>query len=145
MQYTLEIEVNTPVSDLMKLISHPDDLDKRMKRIKSYRLTKGISGEKGSQHQINFQWETVTETIVDQDLPNSCEICYESNFVTNRVKNRFIPLSDTQSKLISEQSFEFKGLLKLAKFLIPSSAFKNGSKKHLEYLKSVLESQNILD
>ena len=140
MQYTCEIEVKTPVQKLAKLISSPDFIDKRMKGVKSYRLTQGASGEKESQHEIKFRWETVTETIVDLDLPISCQICYESNFVTNHVKNQFIALSDSQSKLISEQTFQFKALMKWIKFLIPSSAFKKGSQKHLEYLKSVLES-----
>ena len=42
---------------------------------------------------------------------------YTANGVYNIVNNRFIKISDTQTKFINEQEFEFNGYMKIFGFL----------------------------
>src|SRR5688572_32451586 len=49
------------------------------------------------------------ETITTRDLPKEFSGTYEAKGVYNIVKNSFVKLSETRTKYITENEFQFKG------------------------------------
>jgi len=80
------------------------------------------------------------ETITVRNLPDEFSGTYEAKGVINIVKNRFERLSDSKTKYITDNEFQFKGFMKLIAFVMPA-AFKKQSYKYLELFKEFVEKQ----
>lgn len=78
------------------------------------------------------------KTITVRNLPDEFSGTYDAKEVFNIVKNKFISLSDNETKYISEQEFQFSGFMKIIGFLMPS-AFKKQSMESLSDFKSFVE------
>ena len=145
MKYSTEIEINKPIDKVIELFDNPDNMDKWMEGLQSFEPLSGTPGQPGAKSRLKFKMGKreieMIETITSRNLPDEFNGTYEAKGVFNIVKNRFINLSDTKTKYITENEFQFKGFMKLIAFLMPGS-FKKQSQKYLVDFKKFVESQN---
>lgn len=78
------------------------------------------------------------ETITVRNLPDEFSGIYEAQGVNNIVKNKFVKISEDKTKYITENEFQFKGLMKIIGFLMPNT-FKKQSMKYLNDFKKFAE------
>lgn len=145
MKYTTEIEINKPIETVINLFDNPDNMDKWMEGLQSFEHLSGEPGQPGAKSRLKFKMGSreieMIETITVRDLPREFSGTYEAKGVLNIVKNKFEKISDSKTKYISEQEFEFSGFMKLIAFLMPG-AFKKQSMKYLKDFKRFAEGVN---
>ena len=142
MKYTSEIEINSPIDKVIELFDNPDNMDKWMKGLQSFEPISGKPGQVGAKSRLKFKMGKreieMIETITVRNLPDEFSGTYDAKGVFNIVKNRFISLPNNRTKYISEQEFQFSGIMKIIGFLMPS-AFKKQSMKYLCDFKNFVE------
>jgi len=144
MKFSTEIEINKPVEKVIELFDNPDNLPKWMEGLQSFEQISGTPGQPGAKSRLIFQMGKrrieMVETITIRNLPHEFAGTYEAEGVFNIVTNKFIKISDTKTKYITEQEFQFKGFMKLIAFLMPG-VFKKQSFKYLSNFKKFAEGQ----
>lgn len=142
MKYTCETEINKPVDKVVELFDNPDNLKKWMEGLQSFEHISGTPGQPGAKSRLKFKMGKreleMIETITVRDLPAEFSGTYEAKGVFNVVKNRFISISASKTKYISEQEFQFRGFMKIIAALMPG-AFKKQSMKYLNDFKTFAE------
>tara|TARA_B100000315_G_C14522855_1_gene562406 strand:+ start:28 stop:549 length:522 start_codon:yes stop_codon:yes gene_type:complete len=145
LKYSEEIIVNKHIDTVITLFDNPDNLQKWMPELESHELISGNLKEIGSKYKIKAKVDKremeMIETIITRNLPGELTFSYEMDGVLNIVINRFIKVSDTKTRVVNEQEFQFKGFMKIMGFLIPG-AFKKQSRKYLKNFKNFVENQN---
>ncbi len=144
MKYTTDIEIEKPIEKVIELFDNPDNMSKWMEGLQSFEHLSGTPGQPGAKSKLKFKMGKreveMIETITVRNLPDEFSSTYEAKGVFNIVKNRFEKLSDTKTKYITDNEFQFKGFMKLIAFFMPG-AFQKQSYKYLELFKSFAESQ----
>lgn len=145
MKYTTEIEINLPIRNVIELFDNPDNLKHWMQGLQSFEAISGTPGQPGAKSRLRFKMGNremeMIETITKRNLPEEFTGTYEVKGVFNIVKNSFVPLSDNKTKYITENEFQFQGLMmKLMAWLMPG-AFKKQSLKYQQDFKAFAERQ----
>ena len=144
MKFTSEIEINVPVSRIVELFDNADNLTKWMDGLQSFDHLSGVPGQPGAKTKMVFKMGSreieMIETITVRNLPDEFTATYDADGVINIVKNRFIKLSESKTKYITENEFQFKGFMKIIALLMPGS-FKKQSYKFMEDFKKFAETQ----
>jgi len=108
-------------------------MSKWMEGLQSFEHLSGSPGQAGAKSRLKFKMGKreieMIETINTRNLPDEFSGSYEAKGVFNIVKNSFKKISPTKTKYITEQEFQFKGLMKIIAFLMPG-AFKKQSIKY---------------
>ena len=142
MKYSTEIEIDRPIGKVIELFDNADNLKKWMEGLQSFEHISGTPGQPGAKSRLKFKMGKremeMIETITTRNLPDEFSGTYEANGAYNIVKNRFIKLSDTRTKYITEHEFQFNGFMKIIAFLMPG-AFKKQSMKYMVAFKSFAE------
>jgi len=144
MKYTVELEIEKPIDELVRLYDNPDNLYSWMEGLKSIDPIAGDPGQPGAQSRMVFESGKrtieMTETIKERNLPEVFGATYETNGVLNIQNNHFVSLGPDKTKYISENEFRFTGLMK---FLSPlmKEAFKKQTLKYLKQFKAFAERQ----
>lgn len=144
MKYTVSIDIDRPIDKVIELFDNPDNLKKWMEGLQSFEHLSGTPGEVGARSKLVYKMGKrdieMIETVTVRKLPQEFSGTYEADGVFNIVKNKFEKISDTKTKYITEQEFEFKGMMKYFAFLMPW-AFKKQSMKYLKAFKHFAEGQ----
>ena len=144
MKYTLEIEIDKPVDEVIELFDNPDNMGKWMDGLLSFEPLSGTPGQPGAKSRLKFKMGKreieMIETITTRNLPDEFSGTYEAKGVFNILKVTFVKVSDTKTKYITEEEFQFKGFMKLMAFFMPG-AFKKQSFKYMTAFKNFAESQ----
>ena len=149
-KYTEEIEINANIETVVALFDNPYNMEKYMHGIESYTVLNGNLREVGTRAEIvvsHIEKDVVkrrivmVEEIITNNLPEEKKVTYTSDVVYNIVTNRFEKISETETRFINEQEFEFKGFMKIMSFFMPS-AFKEQSRIYLVNFKNFVENQN---
>ncbi len=144
MRYSVEVKINKPIDKVVTLFDDPNNMYEWMEGLKSFEHLEGNPSEPGAKSLLKFQNGRrkieMVETIIKNNLPEELTTTYEAKGVFNIVKNRFLPISNNETKYISEQEFQFKGFMKVIGFLMPG-AFKKQSIKYLNDFKAFAEKQ----
>ena len=144
MKYTAEIEINLPVNKVVELFNSTENLFKWMEGLKSFETISGEPGQPGTKSKLVYQMGKreieMVETIQVYNLPEEFTGTYEAKGVYNVVKNHFIPVSDSKTRYVTEQEFQFSGFMKLMGLLMPG-AFKKQSMKYLQAFKNFAENE----
>lgn len=144
MKYTVEIEINKPIDEVVKLFNCEDNLFKWMEGLQSIEHLTGEPGAKGSTSKLIFKQGKremeMLETVISLNLPEEFIASYEARGVYNLAKTRFLPLGDHKTKYLSEQEFQLKGLIKVFGWIMPG-AFKKQTEKYLQMFKEFAEEQ----
>jgi uncharacterized membrane protein len=143
MRYTQEIIINKPIKEVVALFDNPNNLYEWMEGLQKFEHLSGTPGEPGAKSKLLFKMGNreieMIETITVRDLPTEFSGTYEANGVFNIQKNKFISIADNQTKHVTENEFQFKGvMMKLMGFLMPG-AFKKQSYKYLKAFKTFAE------
>ena len=146
-KYSEEIVINRNIDTVTALFDNPYNMKEYMDGINSYTLLSGNIGEPGAKAEIiiNYIEEdaknrkiVMTEEIISNNLPKDKKITYKANGVYNIVINKFIKISENQTKFINEQEFIFKGHMKIMGFFM-QSAFEQQSRVYLQNFKEFAE------
>lgn len=142
MKYSVSIEINKPIEEVLALFDNTENLKKWMKGLQSFEHISGTPGEVGAKARLKFKMDKrnieMIETITSKNLPSEVTATYETKGVFNIVKNKFEVLPNNKTKYTTEQDFQFKGFMKLIGALMPA-AFKKQSKKYLNDFKAFAE------
>lgn len=145
MKYTVEIEINKPVSKVIELFDSVENMYKWMEGLEKFEPISGKPGEVGAKSKLTFKMKRGTlemvETITVKNLPKEFSGTYDAKGVHNIVKNFFHELPDGKTRYVTDQEFQFKGFMKLLGLLMPGM-FKKQSMKHLTAFKNFVEAQN---
>ena len=146
-KYSEEIVINSNIDTVTALFDNPYNMKEYMQGIESYELISGELREVGAKAEliVSYIEEDVVkrkivmiEEIITNNLPEEKKVTYTADGVYNIVTNRFVKVSETQTKFINEQEFEFKGYMKIMGFFMPS-AFKQQSRVYLQNFKEFVE------
>ncbi len=143
MKFSVSIEIDKPLDDVIRLFDDPDNLYKWMEGLESFEHLDGVPGQVGARSRLRFkmgkrEFEMI-ETITERDLPRSFEGTYDADGVVNVVRNKFEPLGEDRTLYTSENEFQFRGFMKLVALVMPG-AFRKQSMKYLEDFKRFAES-----
>lgn len=144
MKFNIEITINQPIAKVIELFDNTENMKQWMQGLESFEHLSGTPGEVGSVSKLKFKRGKreleMIETITVKNLPEEFSGTYLANGVFNIVKNKFIPLSDTTTKYLSQQEFRFTGFMRIIGFLMPG-AFRDQSMKYLMTFKYFAENQ----
>lgn len=142
MKYTVDIEINKPINEVVSLFDNADNLKEWMDGLQSFETISGNYGQVGAKSRMFFQMGKreveMIETITVRNLPEEFSATYEAKGVFNMVKNHFTALPNNRTKYLTYQEFRFSGFMKVIAFLMPG-AFKKQSYQYLEKFKSFAE------
>ncbi len=142
MKYSCEVLINAPVEKVIRLFDNPDNMYKWMEGLKSFEHISGNEGEVGAKSKLKFKMGKrqidMIETITVKNFPEEFSGIYEVKGVRNIVKNKFVALSENETRYITEQEFQFSGFMKAIAFLMPGT-FKKQSMKYLFAFKNFVE------
>ncbi len=144
MKYTCEIDINLPIDKVVELFDNPDNMKKWMEGLKSVEHLSGTPGTPGAKSKLQFDMGKrkveMIETVLVRNLPEEFSGTYDANGVHNIVKNRFEQIPGNKTKYITDQEFQFKGMMKLMGVFMPG-AFKKQTHKYLEHFKNFAEKE----
>ncbi|CAM3516777.1 hypothetical protein FSS13T_08740 [Flavobacterium saliperosum S13] len=145
MKYTCEVDINQPVDKVIALFDNPDNLKKWMDGLQHFEHLSGEPGQPGAKSRLKFKMGKremeMIETVTVRNLPEEFSGTYEMEGTLNTIKNKFIPISDTKTRYVTENEFQFDNLMmKILGFLMPGM-FKKQSMKYLESFRKFAESQ----
>ncbi|MCW3078032.1 MAG: superfamily protein [Bacteroidetes bacterium] len=144
MKYTTEIEINKPIDKVIALFDHPENMKKWMEGLQSFEHLSGTPGQPGGKSRLKFKMGKremeMIETVTIRNLPHEFSGTYEAKNGFNIVKNKFVKISESKTKYITEHEFQFKGFMKFIAMLMPGM-FKKQSLKYLRAFKKFAESQ----
>lgn len=142
MKYSVSIEIDKPINEVIALFDNPDNLKKWMDGLQSFEHLSGTPGEVGAKSLLKFKMGKrdieMIETVTVRNLPEEFSGTYEAKGVFNIVKNKFVALPNNRTKYTTEQEFQMKGFMKIIGALMPG-AFKKQSMKYLKDFKAFAE------
>lgn len=143
MKYTNEIEINLARNQVIELFDNPDNMEQWQPGFLGMEHISGVSGTEGARSKLVYQMGKrrveMIETIIKRSLPDEFSGTYETKGVFNIVSNRFEDLEGNKTKWISENEFQFQGMMKLMAFFMPK-AFSKQSLKYMKLFKEFAES-----
>ncbi|MFT4523678.1 MAG: hypothetical protein ACI8ZN_002633 [Bacteroidia bacterium] len=80
----------------------------------------------------------ISETILEQDMPNQIKFGYQSKMGYNEVEMKFEKNDNNSVKQINNSYFELKGLMKIMGFLF-QGMFKKQSMTYMDAFKKYVE------
>lgn len=142
--YQLEIEIDKPREQVVKLFDNPDNLKEWQPGFVSMKQLQGEPGSVGSKCELQYKMGnrnvTMIETLETRNLPHELHGTYEAKGVWNRVKNFFFEQGEDKTLWKSEIEFKGKGFMWLMMKLMPGS-FKKQSYKYMKLFKAFAEKQ----
>jgi hypothetical protein len=142
MKYSNEIGINLPVNRVVELFDNPENLKLWQPGLISFEHLSGEPGQVGAKSRLKYKMGKreieMIETITSRNLPYEFAGTYEAKGVRNTVCNKFVPLSENRTRLISESEFKFRGFMRIIGLLMPGS-FRKQSQKFLEDFKAFAE------
>ena len=142
MKYEVQIDIDAPRERVVELLDDPDNLVKWQRGLRKFETVEGEPGQKGAKSELLFDFGkrqmAMTETIVERDLPDVFSAAYDTKGVHNVVRNRFLDLGDGTTRWVSENEFQFGGMMKIVGFLM-KSAFPKQSLKYMQDFKAFVE------
>ena len=142
MKYTLEIEIDRPRSEVVKLFENPENLKEWQPGFKSMELISGEAGTPLSKTRMVYQMGKrqveMVETIQENTLPDTFHATYEAKGMWNRVDNYFYESGPDKTRWVTENEFRGSGIMWFMPILMPG-AFKKQSFQFLEKFKAFAE------
>lgn len=142
MNYTLDIVIDKPRYEVVKLFDNPDNMKYWQKGLLSFEHLTGEPGKPGAESLIRYKMGKrdieMIETISYNNFPDEFHSSYLANGVLNIQKNYFKE-EDGKTRWVSESEFKFKGFMKLMSLFMGKKAFSRQSYEFMEDFKSFAE------
>ena len=149
MKFTCTIEINKPKEFVIELFSNPEYLRHYQETFISKELISGVAQQNGAVSKMLYKMGNgvmeLTETIIDNKLPDSFFANYHHKHMDNTMLCKFEALSNTSTKYISEINYtEFRGLMPKVMALLFPSVFKKQVNKWLVSFKNFAEQKDTI-
>lgn len=142
MNYTTEIIIERPIDAVMKLFKDANNLKHWQRGLKSTKLLRGESGQKGAKRKLDINLEgrqiTMIETITKCDLPQHWHARYTSKGLESIQQNYFEDRGDNTTYWQTTSEFKFSGFMRVVGSVLPG-IFKRRSKTVMQDFKNFAE------
>ena len=145
MKYTVSIDIHLPRERVVGLFDDRANYKRWMPGLKSMERVSGVPGEVGSVTRLTFLWGrremTMSETVLQRQLPDEVTLVYESPGSRNPSTHRFIALGPELTRYEQESAFETDKLMfKLMQLVMPGW-FRKQTLMYMTAFKEFAESQ----
>ncbi|AOE49611.1 SRPBCC family protein [Kangiella sediminilitoris] len=143
MEYQLDIIINKPLAEVVKLMDDPANLKKWQPELVSFEHIGGKERTAGQKSKIVYlmgkkECEMI-ETIESHDLPDLLITRYETDGVVNRVENHFKAVGADQTHWMTKNQFKFTSIgMKLMGFFM-KKAFPKQTMNYMQRFKDFAE------
>lgn len=142
MKYTVSVDLDLSRDRVIELFDSTENLYKWQKGLQSFEHLSGEPGQEGAKSKLIFKMGKrdmeMIETITRRNLPDEFTGTYDVKNVHNVVSNRFEEVGPDQTRMVSENEFQFRGFMKVIAFLM-KGAFPKQSQKYLDDFKAFAE------
>jgi polyketide cyclase/dehydrase/lipid transport protein len=142
MKSLVELDIDLPQEKLAELFADPRNNPKWMDDLARIEPVRGELGEAGSVYRmVPKQGPVFVATVLSRRLPEELRLSLESPGITVAVNGRLIRLSERQTRLVSEETFEFEGAFNKVSGFIAQKAIKAAHRRHMQAFKRFAERQ----
>lgn len=143
MRYILQLEIERPRDEVVRLFDDPDNLKQWQPGLISFEPVSGTPGQPGAKSRLRYQMGKremdMVETITVRRLPDEFSGTYECSGTVNTISNRFEEAGPGRTRWIAENRFEFGSIwMKLMALLMPG-AFRKQTMKFMRNFKAFAE------
>lgn len=142
MKYTLSNTINSPLHKVEEKISTSEGTKQWTEGLQTIEQITGKYCDIGSKRRLYYLFNNkemiITETILEQNLPEQIKFAYDSTMGRNVVELLFEEITKGQVKQTSNTTMELKGMMKLFGFIL-KGMFKKQSKKYMTAFKKYAE------
>ncbi len=142
MKYTLTNTINKPLEEVIEKFKDPEGVKHWMEGLQKIVHLSGTPGELGAKSDFYFLHKNkemkISETILEQNLPNQIKFAYQSPMGYNEVEMIFEKHNDNSVKQTNNSFFELKGFMKVMSFLM-KGMFRKQSLKYMTAFKNYVE------
>jgi hypothetical protein len=141
MKSVVELEIAAPQARVATLLADPQHAPRWMNDVARYEPLEGTPGLPGSRYRLvpKKGSRTFVATVLTRDLPTAASVRLEAANVTVVVKDTFIALSPTATRLKSEEDFHFRGLLGRLIGFLAQRAIRRAHRRHMLAFKRFAE------
>lgn len=142
MKFTCSIIIDKPIKEVADAFLDPECMKQSHQGFIGKELISGNANEVGAKYKLIYKKFEMTETITNNDLPDSFSGLYEHKHMTNTMNSTFDAISENQTKFSAEIEYtHFNGfVIKVMAKLFPGM-FKKQGDKWLQRFKAYVESQ----
>jgi hypothetical protein len=145
MKYTVSIDIHLPRDRVIALFDDRANYKRWMPGLKTLERVSGVPGEVGAVTRLTFVWGrremTMTETVLQRQLPDRVDLVYESPGSRNPSTHRFIALGPELTRYEQDSAFETDKLMfKLMQLVMPGW-FRKHTLMYMTAFKEFAESQ----
>jgi len=143
MKSLVQLDIDLPQDQLASLFADPANSPKWMDDIATIEPVSGKPGEPGSVYRIvPKQGPVFLATVVSRRLPDELRLRLQSSSgISVAVKGRLIKLSEERTRLVSEETFEFDGVLNKVSAFLAQKAIRATHRRHMQSFKRFAESR----
>ena len=142
MRYTVSNIIDKPLAEVIEKFKDPEGAKHWMEGFQRYEHISGTPGEVGGKTDFYFLHKKgemkISETILEQNLPDQIKFAYQSPMGYNEVEMKFEKLSENRVKQINNSYFKLKGVMKLMGIFM-KGVMKKQSLKYLDGFKHYVE------
>lgn len=142
MNYSVSNTINQPLDLVIEKFKDPNAMLKWMPGLERVEHIEGTPGQVGGKSDLHFLHKNkpmvITETVLEENLPQSIKFSYQSKMGYNEVEIAFEQLSENAVKQTNHSFFDFKGFMKLLAPLM-KGMFKKQSLTYLDAFKDYAE------
>ena len=144
MKYSLSNTIDRSMEEVMVKFKDPEGVKHWMEGLQKIDPISGEPGTLGAVTDFYFKHKNkemkITETILEQNLPDQIKFGYQSTMGYNEVEMRFEEISSNSVRQINNTFFDLKGLMKLFAPLM-KGMFKKQTMKYMTAFKAYVEQQ----
>ena len=139
----VELEIEARQEPLAQALAEPRNNPVWMEDINRIEPVSGEVGQTGSTYRIVPKRgdRIFIARVVHRALPDQLKLLLDSPHVSVSITDSFQRITDSRTKLVSEEIFVFKGIFGKVEGLLGRSAIKHAHRRHMEAFKRFAESQ----
>lgn len=143
MQYSTEILIEKPISEVIKKMSSIDNLKHWHDGLVSTEHISGIPNAIGAKMKLNYRYGKrnmeIIETVTKQDFPNEFHVSYTIKGIRNIQENYFKATENDNTKWISKNEFQPTSFKMSMMLLLMPTSFKKQTKSYMTNFKNFVE------
>ncbi|HXU44758.1 MAG TPA: SRPBCC family protein [Thermoanaerobaculia bacterium] len=143
MKSVVELDVHLQQARLAELFTDPRNNPKWMDDVERIEPISGELGEPGSVYRLVPKSGKLVfvATVLTRKLPTEATLSLDAPSVSVSVAAKFLKLSEQSTKLISEETFRFKGAFNRIFGFFARGSIQSAHRRHMESFKRFAESQ----
>lgn len=118
MKFHLETEIQKPIDEVVQLFTNRDLMSRWQPGLIHNEIKKGHSENRtyNLTYRIGRRNLVITETILEDSLPDHYLVKFRLKGIRNTVKHQFKPQEKNTTRWIAEYDYSFRGLMWLISF-----------------------------